>query len=71
MKKFPVWVSIRSYSYVPPAVAEEVEPRQRSQAEGGDPGERHALLRLRVHEGEPLSTHEVQVGVTTFTCPGG
>lgn len=42
-------------------VPQEAQPRQRRQAQGGHPGERRALLRLRVHEGEPLSAHEGQV----------
>ena len=39
-------------------VAQEAEPQQRGQAEGGHPRERHPLLRLRVHEGEPVPADE-------------
>lgn len=36
------------------AVAEKTFPRKRREAQGGDQGERHSLLRVRVHAGEPL-----------------
>ncbi len=43
------------------SVLEEVESQQRRQAQGGHQGERHSLLRLRVHEGEPLPAHEREI----------
>lgn len=42
-------------------VSEEAEPCQRGETEGGHQGKRLPLLRLRVHEGEPLSAHERKV----------
>lgn len=42
-------------------VTEEAQPCQRGETEGGDPRERSPLLRLRVHEGEPLPADEGQV----------
>lgn len=39
-------------------VVEETQPRKRSEAERSDTGERCALLRLRVHEGESIPINE-------------
>ena len=51
-------------------VPQEAEPQQRGEAEGGHPGERHALLRLRVHEGEPLPAHEGALRPRGQALPG-
>ena len=37
---------------------QEAEPCQRCQAEGGHQGERHPVLCVRVHEGEPVPADE-------------
>lgn len=52
------------------AVTEEAQPCQRGETEGGDSRERSPLLRLRVHEGEPLPADEGQVRGETGTCLG-
>lgn len=44
------------------SVPEKAESPQHREAEGGHQGEWHALLCLRVHEGESLSDDERQVG---------
>lgn len=49
-------------------VTEEAEPCQRGETEGGDSRERSPLLRLRVHEGEPLPADERQVRRETGAC---
>ena len=51
-------------------VPEEVVAQQRGQAEGGDPRERHPLLRVRVHEGEPLPADEGALRPRRQTLPG-